>query len=355
MDALVNRIKQLEDNREQLRQENEERQEQLDELQRTVAQQQLNQEVFEQWQQNRDQQPRRGPPIGDLKAVKPSQFSGMSSEYNPRNWLDRYVIYGDLNNWDDERKCQALRLFLSGPAEIWYTELPEDRLGDWGFIQEQFIAQFVDSNPKWLLEQKLFMRKQEDSESVENYISDMRVQAARLGKSPDEKLTYFVRGLRPEIRSYVIGQSPANLAEAEQKARIGESIALISKSENNPQPKVAMVEEKSFLVDLLKKQTEVLDKVMSKLDNMQRTPPKSSYQNRMVNGKPVCTYCKKIGHTINSCIQANSRDNFRRNMGPRPQIRCHNCAQLGHLARNCRRRPNMNRSNPQSNNPNPGN
>ena len=84
---------------------------------------------------------------------------------------------------------------------------------------------FHSASDKWSLRQKLNDRKQLPTESVSQYASDIRrIQCQRIDLPRLECVNYFVQGLKPEIKSYLVLQRPGTLEEAENHAKLKESV-----------------------------------------------------------------------------------------------------------------------------------
>jgi len=78
---------------------------------------------------------------------------------------------------------------------------------------------------EWRVRQALGQRRQLEKESVADYSCSRRTHCTRLNLPRAEWTHYFVQGLGPEIREYVILQKPDNLKSAENFAKLKESTA----------------------------------------------------------------------------------------------------------------------------------
>ena len=56
-----------------------------------------------------------------------NSFSG-ESECDVTEWIHRYEAVANAHRWDDDTKFNRLKLYLSGPAQIWYQlEIENDK------------------------------------------------------------------------------------------------------------------------------------------------------------------------------------------------------------------------------------
>ena len=75
------------------------------------------------------------------------------------------------------------------------------------------------------MHQKLSARKQNETESLANYATEIWPLGKRLSLSDSEDMHYFIQGLHPDLKSHVLGQ-PKTLAEAENLSQLKEAVLL---------------------------------------------------------------------------------------------------------------------------------
>ena len=86
------------------------------------------------------------------------------------------------------------------------------------------VHHFASGASEWRARQALGQRRQLEKESVMDYSYSLPMHCACLNLPRSEWTHYFVQGLRPEIREYVILQQPDNLESAENYAKLKESV-----------------------------------------------------------------------------------------------------------------------------------
>ena len=99
-------------------------------------------------------------------------------------------------------------------------------------LSAALIHHFASGASEWRVRQALSQRRQLEKESVADYSHSLHTQCARLSLPRSEWTHYFVQGLKPEIREYVILQQPDNLESAENYAKLKESV--LSTSDKTP-------------------------------------------------------------------------------------------------------------------------
>ena len=74
------------------------------------------------------------------------------------------------------------------------------------------------------LRQELSVRRQGPSESIEKYLADLNDKFSCLDLRDEDKLSYLIQGLRPDIQAEVLKKEPKTYAAAEDTARLIYSI-----------------------------------------------------------------------------------------------------------------------------------
>lgn len=152
-------------------------------------------------------------------------FTGDANE-NPILFMEEFALYSQLLNWSDDQCLLTFPLSLKGQARLWFSALPAGSYKTMEELTQLFRDRFVSSSANFLLRQKLTQRKQLPSESVDSFITDIRLRCLRLGITKDEEqLHYFVSGLRPELQSHVILNKPDTLAKAEELAKLKDLVS----------------------------------------------------------------------------------------------------------------------------------
>ena len=133
--------------------------------------------------------------------IKLPKFSGNADE-DVVEFITNFERAANFYKWEESRKTEALPLHLD--------------------VQD---VQFHSDSDRWLLRQKLSERKQLPTETVTDYAADVRRMCRRVDVPTTESISFFIQGLNPETKRYVISQRPETLEEAEDQAKLKESVA----------------------------------------------------------------------------------------------------------------------------------
>ena len=140
-------------------------------------------------------------------------------------FLSRFELNAKLRDFAPNKIHLALSLRLTGNAAIWLATLDESTKATYEGLKSALIDNFQGKNQKWVNETKLASRTQRESESLDDYFSDISSLSHKLQKSDQERLTHFIRGLQPPLKAFVISKEPDSLSRALHYARLAQIVA----------------------------------------------------------------------------------------------------------------------------------
>ena len=163
---------------------------------------------------------------------------------------------------DSEGALTELVLHLAGPAKDFYSDLTPDEKDTLENVKRIMIEHYSSKDHGYGQREYLLNRRQAPSETLDHYLTDICTKFRRLGLTNKEKMTYFLQGLRPEIRQLVYMKEPKTFAEAEKAARFAESISRAPQSST-----AGNVTEHDLIAKLLDQKAAKDDNaILSKLD-----------------------------------------------------------------------------------------
>lgn len=257
--------------------------------------------------------------------LKPEPFTGLPSQ-DAGSWYTKFTAWLALNDWTNEpaKVANSLRLLLLPPASSWFDQLDSKVTGDVAKLHQAFKERFVLNQPSWLLEQQLWSRTMQPTEGLDSYLAAIDDFCARLGKSESDKVTSFVRGLLPSLRTYVIQQSPKTFIDAVQAARLAhESVNMVSPTTGNINAMDTAISCES--TSALSRQVQELQEQVKALQ--MQPPPGETTVAAAVTSNVTCQLCNNRGHGANDCQLYRKRRNV---------PTCYYCRRRGHVERECR-------------------
>ena len=274
----------------------------------------------------------QGRNVGVKSSVTFPVFRGDECE-DAHEFIRNYKRAGRLNGWDDNNLALGLPLYLKGHASAWFkTLLAADEMS-FDELSEQLIMHFAPVASEWRVRQALGQRRQLEKESVADYSYNLRTYCARINLPRSEWTHYFVQGLLPEIREYVILQQPENLESAENFAKLKESVFAGSSKRTDFNPK----EVSAQILEELTKAINPKDKSISAVS---QDPYVSKSEMKQIIRDEFREFMgsassRPSGYNQRSNQSFQSRG-FRSRFG---DAVCYNCGRKGHTYYFCRSKP----------------
>lgn len=151
------------------------------------------------------------------------KFSGNCDE-DVDEFLANFNRMARFYKFSEDCNAEILPLYLTGNASIWYNTTPGLSGKNFDTLTEALRKHFHSDSNIWLLRQKLNEQKQLATESVSEFAAGIRHLGQRINLPRSECINYFILGLKPELKSFVILQCPTSFEEAEMHAKLKESV-----------------------------------------------------------------------------------------------------------------------------------
>ncbi|XP_070555341.1 uncharacterized protein [Ptychodera flava] len=147
--------------------------------------------------------------------IGPGKFSGRENE-NAHRWWRRYKDFADFKKWNQERQVRGVSLYLTGEAERWFQNQPKegDTRQDLKVFEKKFIERFGKTGPLWLHDQMLHNHRQQVGQTVEQYAISLKELGEKASRNEKELLSFFINGLLPPIKTFVVSRSPQDYTSA---------------------------------------------------------------------------------------------------------------------------------------------
>lgn len=159
-----------------------------------------------------------GPAMDSL--LTPKTFSGNE---DCLEWLESFTTFTTFKGLDDNQIANLLPFCLSGAAKYWYQGLPETTKMFKMELINAFKQHFAPTqSATWKQQAELWERKMRPSESVRDYIANMRKLATKISADEATTMGAIVKGLRASLRTIIIPLNPNSLAELEEVAKRAE-------------------------------------------------------------------------------------------------------------------------------------
>ena len=192
--------------------------------------------------------------------IAPKFFSGLSTE-SAKTFLRKFNKYSDFHSWTDEKRLRSVPLFLTGAAEVWFSDLtPHQRPRTFDEFAETFQNAFESESAKLIGSQIFYQLKQGDGESIDKFAARISSLGDRFDMPPQARRNQFLGGLIPAIKTQVLAQSPADLNTAINKSLLAEAALVSTTSNTSDGNKLAFLEGQMAALKQILSDNKKLDK-----------------------------------------------------------------------------------------------
>lgn len=241
------------------------------------------------------------------------------------SFISRFKAYAELKNYTGNKLVLALNTLIEGHARTYLDTIPATEKDTVDKVEKLLKDQFEGQSWLWGVETQLLSRKQNASETLDDYASDIMLWGRQAKKSDAELKSIFVRGLLPTIRAFVFSKQPETFQAALNAARLGISVQRTSEEssssiphENCAQPLVthvattsptSSVENLTGLVRNISTRLESVEKSLSRpMPRPECTEGQRNYQAFKPRRTVVCHRCGYPGHKWRNCFARKSID-----------------------------------------------
>ncbi|KAF1313207.1 Retroelement pol polyprotein, partial [Globisporangium splendens] len=245
-----------------------------------------------------------------VEGINMPQYHGKIGE-SVELYFDQAIRYMEAkgiqwqNQEEEKRVLALLSANLKGAAAAWFM-VNKDSIKDVQTFMQRLHAEFTPVDLQERLRDQLYQLKQHECKNLEEYLWKFR-QLIMQVKSMDEldKITYFVRGLRREIREEVQYCRCDSLSQAMSKAlQYDRAHDLDHRRQRRSQTLPTYMDQRTPTP------AEPDTAEPMEIDHARPFQHRNRFQQRR-EWKPKCRYCKKIGHTIEQCNKKKNHNNSR--------------------------------------------
>ena len=291
-------------------------------------------------------------------SLTPAPFHGKDTE-NSQDWVTYFTRYVTFKQLPQSASLALFALLMRGGANTWFCSLSDETRSDYDAVVDRFRAKYAPAPISlWRRASELWNRDQRPDESAEDYVSDMMRKARDVGAEPPMTRYAIVRGLRPQLRTYVMQQNPTTTAELLDAAKVAEATIVdsgpsvsseILEAISRLEQRVAAPVDTMRRVDTRRRspapfgRSPLTSRPSVRFDDRRQPPPFNGYRGRdrgrtpppapapsQMSAGPLaprppsqagCRNCGRV-HAANACFAFGKQ--------------CHNCGKRNHFAVCCR-------------------
>ena len=271
--------------------------------------------------------------------LTPPTFSGATSE-NAEKFKKDFESYCAIEDVTGDKQRELFRMLLKGLAANWYSTLDKDTIKDQAKVIEKFEANYITAKNPWVKLQKLSARRLLATEPVEDYIKD--VLALCPESDPTAKMNHLMQGLDPADRATLMCQTPRDLDDFCHKL-----ILLRASHAVRNQSTVNSIDN---TVNSMENSTQVaaINNTLARIEERLQRPilSDSTFPERRARSQSPPSFRPR-----RQPLPSRSPTRFYQPSRTTPFTgRCFRCNRTGHMASDCRSRPQYQERYPNNNN-----
>ncbi|KAL4132439.1 hypothetical protein QTP88_009590 [Uroleucon formosanum] len=157
--------------------------------------------------------------VNNNMIIKPDSFSGQG---DIKLFFKQYEKAALINNWDNNDKITFLSILLKDTAGTFLENLESIKTHwSWEELKNEFLKEFQSIGHAILLKTKLENRKQEDTESIMSFVTDIENLCRQVEKNMKEEdiCTYILKGLKEPILNAISLHDNSNLGKIKENLK----------------------------------------------------------------------------------------------------------------------------------------
>jgi len=215
----------------------------------------------------------------------------------------------------ETQKPLLLAKCLKGEARTWYNRQPARMYRSWERLRRGLIERFYPEGKGLEMRLRCLKMTQKRDESVNDYIKRCNDRAVVAGYDDQYQMDIMIAGLLPHIQQYVRRSKPNTFSEAAQEARLFVDI------EQNMENEEDRSRRGGYKHKVCSFSTETDDDEKESVGQLKQE-------------------MREIKSSINALAQANQTTPAPKSSpsqkNTKPPIKCYNCHNEGHMARECK-------------------
>ena len=143
--------------------------------------------------------------------IHPTLFTGTAAD-NILDWLENLDRIAAHNVWNDQKQLQVILVYLKDTALNFYRSLPEQTKTDINLLKAALRDRYHTQDRLYNMRVKLHELWQ--GPSLETYINDLDTLARHLELPEQQKIHYFIFGLKPKLKQALLIRQPQTYDDA---------------------------------------------------------------------------------------------------------------------------------------------
>ena len=144
--------------------------------------------------------------------IHPTPFTGTTANNIFLDWIESFDRIAAHNVWNDQKQLQVIPVYLRDAALNFYRSLPEQTKTDINLLKAALRDRYHTQDRLYGMRVKLHELRQ--GFSLETYINDLDTLARHLELPEQQKIHYFIFGLKPKLKQALLIRQPQTYDDA---------------------------------------------------------------------------------------------------------------------------------------------
>ena len=146
-----------------------------------------------------------------LTEIHPTPFTGTTTD-NILDWIRNFDRLAAHNVWNDQKQLQVIPVYLKDAALNFYRSLPEQTKTDINLLKAALRDRYHTQDRLYDMCVKLHELRQ--GSSLETYINDLDTLTRHLELPEQQRIHYFIFGLKRKLKQALLIQQPQRYNDA---------------------------------------------------------------------------------------------------------------------------------------------
>ena len=144
--------------------------------------------------------------------IHPTPFTGTTANNIFLDWIESFDRIAAHNVWNDQKQLQVIPVYLKDAALNFYRSLPEQTKTDINLLKAALRDRYHTQDRLYDMRAKL--RELRQGSSLETYINDLNTLARHLELPEQQKIDYFIFGLKSKLKQALLIRQPQTYDDA---------------------------------------------------------------------------------------------------------------------------------------------
>ena len=249
--------------------------------------------------------------------IHPTPFKGTAAD-SILDWLENFDRIAAHSIWNDQKQLQVIPVYLKDTALNFYCSLPEQTKTDINLLKAALRDHYHMQDR--LYDMRVKLHELRHRSSLEMYINDLDTLAHHLELPEQQKIHYFIFGLKPKLKQALLIRQPQtyddaatfakgkhHFADTDSDTQLMDLLDIQSLKVSIDAPHIQYAVPLDTSPVALQQQLSNMKEDTKHLQQMTRpnnypASPRNYRNFRTADGLVICRQCNQVGHFAHACL-----------------------------------------------------